>query len=137
MIPKARRKKPEKTERKKLVEKADKAFGEYIKIRDGWTCFVCGKTRQQATIQPGHLITRGKYSVRWDERNAQAVCKGCNILHEFQPEHHTQKFLKKFGQAAYDRLVFESNQSEKLSNSDLKGVIEYYKQKKEELLSNV
>ena len=127
--------KPIPSERKRLVKKADDAFSEYIRIRDNFTCFICGATKQGgAVIQCGHLITRAKYATRWDSSNCVAVCRNCNMRHEYQPEHHTQRFIEMNGADAYEALIRESNKTYKLSNEDLKGIVVWCKHEKAKLI---
>jgi hypothetical protein len=123
-----------KTERQRLVEKADKAFSLFIRTRDHFRCYTCGATNATHVIQCGHLITRSKYAVRWDERNGRAQCAGCNQLHEYQPERYTQKWIDENGQAAYDKLVLDSNGGSKITNQDLKDIAAYYKQETKKIL---
>lgn len=119
-----------KSERKKLVEKLDKVFSLYIRHRDNFLCFTCGKVKSKSVIiQCGHLITRGKQSVKWDERNAHAQCAGCNKLHCYQPEHYNLKFIRKYGKAKYERLILESNIRPRFANDDLSIMIDAYRKK--------
>ena len=123
-------KKSSRSERKKLVKKLDKVFSEYIRLRDGYKCVLCGS---RINIQAGHLITRGKYSTRWDEDNVFAQCRSCNYRHEYQPEIYTSWYIEKFGENRYLDLVEKSNVIVKYKNCDLKIMIEYYKRKVEVL----
>jgi len=119
-----------KSERKKLVKKLDDVFSLYIRHRDNFCCFICGKVKSiSVVIQCGHLITRGKQSVKWDERNAHAQCRGCNLKHEYQPEHYNLKFIKKYGKAKYERLILESNIRPRFTNDDLLSMLRIYKEK--------
>lgn len=110
------------TKRKKLISKLDKVFSEYIRKRDK-RCITCGHTEQ---LTNSHLITRSKYSVRWSELNCHCQCRGCNMLHEFQPEHYTNWFIKKYGLKKYQNLILESNQTKKFTDTELEGLIKKY-----------
>lgn len=122
-----------KSERQKAVAYADKWFGEYIKARDKYVCYTCGATRSIAVIQPGHLITRGKYATRWHEDNCMAQCKSCNYRHEFQPEIFTQLWIDDHGVAAYNELVRLSNTPRKWLTSEIRSLGEYYKERFKEI----
>ena len=121
------------TERTKLVKDADKWFSHYIRNRDNGECFCCGIQKPVKEMQNGHLITRGKYSVRWDEQNAFCQCPGCNIRHEHQPEIMTSKYIDRFTVENYQELVSKSNQIVKYTKSDLVLIAKEYKQKLAEL----
>jgi len=78
-------------DRSSLIKRVDEAFSLFIRGRDGYRCFTCGKTKAIASlfgmsIQAGHLFSRTNYSTRWDELNTHAQCSGCNSYHENHPE---------------------------------------------------
>ena len=103
------------TPRKKLIKKLDTVFSLYIRKRDK-RCVICG-TKDNLTC--GHLITRAKYSVRWDEDNAFAQCTSCNMKHEYYPEIFTQWFIKTHRLSTYTKLIERSNKIRKFTNEDL------------------
>lgn len=111
-----------KSQRKKLVKRLDKVFSLFIRKRDGH-CVICGKTER---LTAGHLITRAKYSVRWDERNVFCQCAGCNLTHEHNSHIFTDWYIRKFGLNAYQNLILESNQTKKFSDLDLELMINKY-----------
>lgn len=115
-------KKIKKPSRKKLVKELDRVFSLFIRQRDK-KCVQCGKVEQ---LTCGHLLTRAKYSVRWNEGNAFGQCAGENMKHEFQPEHYTLWYINKFGLQSYEQLVTDSNKLSKFTNSDLQEKINYY-----------
>ena len=120
-------------ERKKLVKKLDKIFGDYIKERDGYRCVICNMPKDAVVIDPGHLITRASHATRWDEDNCFAQCRGCNMTHVYRPEIFTNWFLQKFGQEKYEMLYIKSRKPPKYSIPDLKYMIDYYKSKLKKL----
>ena len=116
------------TKRQRAVNKADTAFSRYIRARDNWVCFTCGKVGydRDGVMNCGHLITRGKHSVRWDERNAVCQCSGCNCRHEHQPEIFTALWIERHGVDAYHTLVYDSNQVAKRSIDEIDELADYY-----------
>ena len=122
------------SERQKAVKAADKAFSEYIRKRDGYTCYTCGYAGQprDGVMQVGHLITRSKYSVRWDVDNAACQCRSCNMLHEYQPEHFTDKYIRDRGIEAYHALVLRSNTPRKYTTAEIREIAKEYKRATEE-----
>ena len=107
--------------RKRAVQKADTAFSRYIRARDNWTCFTCGRVGydRDGIMQCGHLITRAKYATRWNELNAVCQCSGCNMRHEYQPEILTDMWIQENGVEYYHELVRLSNTLHKLPTSDI------------------
>jgi hypothetical protein len=61
--------------------RADRLFSRYIRARDG-RCVECGKTD---SLQCAHLVSRRYHAVRWDERNAVALCQGCHVYYTHRP----------------------------------------------------
>ena len=113
-----------KTPRKKAVERLDKAFSKFIRQRDGMCVMPdCYKTQN---LHAGHLITRCKYSVRWDEENCFAQCAGHNFEHENHPEKFTLWYIKMFGPARYIDLVERSNKIRKFTTVELLAMAEEY-----------
>ena len=74
---------------KKSVAKkrALKAFSDYIRERDNWTCFTCGRKGEGAEMHAGHLISRYWAATLFDEFNVNCQCRACNLFrHPNDPE---------------------------------------------------
>ncbi len=125
MAEKTKRKYQKATPRQKAVRHADQWMSKYIRARDR-RCYICGKTDN---LQNGHLITRGKFATRWDEKNCKCQCSGCNKRHEFQPEIFTSMWIEENGIEAYQELVKKSNDPVKIAVVDLIAIGDYYKKK--------
>lgn len=115
--PKPKRRKT--TERKKLIKQLDDLTREIVLLRDG-RCVTCGKVDN---LQCGHLITRARYGVRWDLKNCNVQCAGCNLRHEFHPEIYTRWFLLKHGQTEYESLCHRSETQGKYSIAELEEIL--------------
>jgi rubredoxin len=85
-------------------KKALKAMSDYIRERDGWTCFTCGKGGDKYSMDAGHLITSTRAATLFDELNVHCQCKGCNIKHEHDYETYRKKFVDVYGEEVYDDL---------------------------------
>lgn len=66
--------------RKRLKELCDDTFSVIIRIRDGDRCRLCN---QHFRVQCAHLVSRRYYGVRWDMRNAWALCWPCHARYTF------------------------------------------------------
>ncbi len=115
----------DKINRKKLVKKLDKVFSEYIRARDR-KCICCGSTDN---LQCGHLLSRVAYSTRWDEDNAHAQCRSCNLVHEYNPHIYIKAYIRIHGIDKYYELISKYSKTVKISNSELETMIEYYSNK--------
>jgi len=122
-----------KPNRKLLVKKLDTIFSEYIRrryaINDIAECVTCGKKDHWKKQQAGHFMSRKHYSTRWDERNVEVQCQGCNVWRYGEQ----YKFSLHLGAGLADELMVKSRQIEKFSNADLVMMYETYKQKVKDL----
>lgn len=64
----------------------DLAWSELVKLKAGWCCEYCGKTRY---VQSHHIFSRSKKSVRWDVQNGVALCAGHHTLSSTFSAHKT------------------------------------------------
>lgn len=87
----------------KKVAIADDLVREIIFLRDD-KCITCDKRQSNEKLQVGHLITRGVHSVRWDLKNCNAQCSGCNLRHESYPEYYFTAFVNKYGSGELEWL---------------------------------
>lgn len=122
-----------KPNRKLLVKKLDTIFSEYIRRRyaknDIAECVTCGKKDHWKKLQAGHFMSRKHYSTRWDERNVEVQCQGCNVWRYGEQ----YKFSLHLGSELSEELLIRSRQIEKFSNADLVMMYETYKQKVKDL----
>lgn len=120
--------------RKKLVEKADKMFSQYIRRRNAnhagvVACFTCGKQDEWKRMDAGHFMSRKHYSTRWDEENVQVQCKKCNIFRAGEQYIFGLQLDKKYGPGKAEELLQKSRSLLKLSTPDLEALIELYQSK--------
>ena len=127
-IPKTKKK----PSRSKLVKKLDNIFSQYIRLREAdnsgfTTCFTCGKKDHWKKLQNGHFQSRRHYATRWDERNCQVQCSGCNVF-KYGEQFLFAKYLdERFYAGLSDELYFKSKQIVKFSNLDIELLITKYK----------
>jgi hypothetical protein len=108
---------------KDIVKVLDKLLNMTIKeivlLRDGFCVCPAPSTGHGRKRQPGHLISRGKKSVKYDLRNVNEQCDSCNGLHENYPERYNNWFVNKFGLDAYNSLCADGAEKVDLSFVEL------------------
>jgi len=114
--------------RKILVDKLDKIFADYIKLRDNYICFTCGKQMRQKDIDChcGHLFTRYYLSLRWNERSAYCQCSRCNRKHENNFDIYKNILIDRMGIDEYDYLLSNKNLIVNYTLEDLEKIITDY-----------
>lgn len=122
-----------KPSRKGLVRKCDMAFSQYIRERDNYVCFTCGRigSKRDGVMQCGHLMTRSAYSTRWTEENAFCQCAACNLRHEYDPNPFILRFIACKGYDAYNELYKQHKAPHKFTNGDLEVIAMTYKTRAE------
>lgn len=129
---------PRTPKRSTLVKKADAIFSQYIRKRyadnNGIAeCFTCGKKDHWKSLQCGHFMSRKHYSTRWDEKNCQVQCAGCNVFRWGEQFKFGRNLDVKLGKGTADSLEQKSRQILKYNNIELIELIEHYKKKVAEL----
>lgn len=101
------------------IDKADKAFSDWIRTRDNWTCQRCFKhfdplvSTDRMGIHCSHFMGRGKEATRFEPLNADAMCYGCHRYLGAHPAEHYQWQVKRKGQEVVDQIVLASNSYKK------------------------
>lgn len=127
-IEKLKLKKKEKKKRKalpsirSLIRIADRVFSIFIRRRDG-RCVLCGST---SNLTCGHLIKRGKKRVRWDERNCNCLCSGCNYRDNFDHDIYVLWWINRYGLEEYKWMVVISKPLYKPTRDELNSIILKY-----------
>ena len=67
-----------KNPRKRADERACKAMSDYIRERDGWKCITCPAVGNKNNMDAGHFLDRRYTDIKFDERNVNCQCVGCN-----------------------------------------------------------
>jgi len=106
-----------------------KAFSDYIRERDNWECFTCGKVGQGSQIHAGHFIPSTKSATKFDEMNVHAQCYSCNIWKRGNAGEYAMRLIKKFGEKAIEDMVNKSNKIHIFTYSELEEMFKTYKKK--------
>ena len=119
--------------RSKLVKKLDAIFSQYIRLKNAdefknVTCFTCGKIDYyKKGMQNGHFQSRRHYSTRWDEKNCQVQCSGCNVFKYGEQYIFATNLDAKYGEGTARRLHIKAQQVIKISNIEIEDLIKRYK----------
>ena len=127
-----------KSTRKKLIDKLDKIFSQYIRLRESKNhnseCFTCGKVDHWKKLQNGHFMSRKHLSTRWDETNCQVQCAGCNVFRYGEQYKFSVGLNNKYGDGTADAMLQKSRETLKIDNAELETKIKYYQDLVERLL---
>lgn len=110
-----------------LKKKAWLIFSTFIKERDNWTCFTCGKYEKGKNMHGGHFISRRHNATLFDERNVHAQCAGCNMFRNGEPHIYAQNLIRLHGYEWLDKLIEDSKMVKKFTKDELLGICEKYK----------
>lgn len=67
-------------------------------------CFVCGRVApwfgpsNKHGIQVGHYISRRVHQLRWDFKNIEPQCSGCNQTHQWNTLPFTSRIIAEYGE---------------------------------------
>jgi hypothetical protein len=127
---------------------ADILFGNWIKKRDSdsnknITCVCCGGTFNLSekdtsgnyVVQCMHFVSRGTYSLRFNETNCHAGCSHCNLQMHLESNGLAFQRYRRFlvdavGEEEVRQMEEQKREVGKISESDLKTIINNYKTKK-------
>ena len=127
-----------KSTRKRLIDKLDKIFSQYIRLRESKNhnseCFTCGKVDHWKKLQNGHFMSMKHLSTRWDETNCQVQCAGCNVFRYGEQYKFSVGLNAKYGDGTADAMLQKSRQTLKIDNAELEAKIKYYQDLVERLL---
>ena len=115
----------------KLKKKLWKHFSLYIRTRDKYTCFTCGKVAHGSGMHSGHYIPKsvGGVALYFHEKNVHAQCYHCNINLSGNSDIYLQNLVKRYGEEIIDEIRLLRQEINKWSLQDYTDKIEYYEEK--------
>lgn len=101
--------KRKKSERTKLMEKADRIFSQYIRMLDadenGYVkCTTCNVKRHWKEMHAGHYVPRQHLTLRWEETNVHPQCPSCNTFNEGRSDEYALFLMKEYGKTHLEWL---------------------------------
>lgn len=119
--------------RKTLVDKLDKVFSLYIRLRDSamyghkyFRCISCGKVKPFEQADAGHYMSRKHMATRFSEMNVHAECRSCN---RFSADHlagFRRSLVAMYGEDKVVMLEYTASQTVRLSDFELEQMLKYY-----------
>lgn len=117
--------KQDKSEPEKLRDKAWKLWSDYIRRKEKYICFTCGRQKTKKTTNAGHY-KHGRLD--FDEMNIHCQCIHCNKYLNGNLGTYNMKLIEKYGKEAVDDLILRANQhTNKYSISELEEIIDKIK----------
>lgn len=120
----------------KLKKDLDKVFNAFIRKRDMddyhlgyFPCISCHQPKPLTQMHAGHFYAGTFTATRWDERNVNGQCAGCNTFKHGNLLEYRKGMLAKYGQRVLDELEELHNKPVKLDRTWLEEKIEHYKNK--------
>lgn len=123
--------------KEKLMTKSDylniaqKVFNTYIRLRDkNKPCVSCDKPYKENDINASHFFSVGAYpNLRFNEFNVHSSCIRCNKELHGNINEYTIRLPVRIGQENYDQLLKDRNKPLKLDITEVKDLIEFYREK--------
>lgn len=129
--PDPKEKKKKKVSRSSLVKKLDDEFSIFIrtrKLEEGLAeCYTCGKNDEWKNMQCGHFQSRKHYATRWDEKNCQVQCVGCNVYRYGEQYKFGLHLDLEYGSNTASELMAKAKETNKIKDFELESKIDYYK----------
>lgn len=130
------KKKGEKSEHSKLLDKADKWFSLWFRAKEAGEngevrCATCGRyllwKAADGSTQTGHFMSRGFNATRFDERNVAIQCRQCNYYGEGMKEKLRVHLEKLHGQEVVQEVERLSQTRRQISDFELAQIADHRK----------
>jgi hypothetical protein len=110
-----------------------KVFTLYIKMRDNWTCFTCGRKATGQGMGGGHYKPKGACSAEYyySEINVNAQCTDCNLVLCGNQVEYRRRLVLKYGEEKVNDIDMNFRKPVKYYPYESK--IEEYKEKNKRL----
>lgn len=112
------------------MRELQRTFNKYIRLRDkGKPCISCGRPLR-AKYDAGHCYSVGAYpNLRFNEDNVHGQCVACNQHKHGNVSEYMINLPKRIGYERYGALLDKRKDAQNYTISDVKELIEVYKDK--------
>jgi hypothetical protein len=117
-----------------LRAKLDKVFSEWVRRRtadEGGTvqCVACGTLKHWKDMHAGHFVSRKSTATRYDPRNVNPECPGCNTFSQDHLIGYTLWMRKTYGDAVVTELWSKKHAPVKMARYDYERLIYFYRER--------
>jgi len=110
-----------------MKKELDNVFSHYIRRRDKFTCFTCGKKGDISSMQNGHYVSRMHMSLRYSLINCNCQCVGCNVFKHGNMDVYALNLQRVYGADVLKELQRVKNTLTKFTRMDYEDLITKYK----------
>ena len=115
----------------KLKAKMDKVFSLFIRLRDSddmgnGRCITCSKSVFWKESDAGHFISRTYLGTRFDPKNVNLQCKGCNGFKNGEQYKHGVAINNLYGENTADELWLKARSSHRYDRAQYIELIESF-----------
>ncbi len=117
------------------VNKLDRIFSEYIRLRDSapfgykaFRCISCGQVKPYDQMDCGHFISRKHMATRFDEENCNGECRSCNRFSADHMIYYQRNLEKKIGADRLDLLIARGKGTKKWTVWELEILAKHYEE---------
>lgn len=112
-------------------KKAWVVFSKWVRERDNWTCYTCGKYGGVGTayMHAGHFISRSANATLFSEDNVRAQCYYCNIRARGNVKEFSYRLKNELGEKRFLALIELGHTTKQFTVQELKQLVETYKPK--------
>ena len=116
-----------------LKKQLDKVFSLYVRTRDRGMCITCGRVAEVKEVQAGHYVSRSHLSLRWDEKNVNCQCVGCNVFKHGSLDTYALRLREMYGDGILRELNAKKHQMKQWTPNELQELITIYEKKLSEM----
>ena len=106
-----------------LINELDRLMSRWVRERDEGICPFCHQNEVEVCC---HIIRRGKFRTRFNERNLVGGCSYCNGKEE-QEAFMKDWFIQRYSQEEWDALEDQSNDQTPYTIQELEDLIKLYR----------
>lgn len=119
-----------------LIRKADKVFSEYVRRRDAEndmvSCCTCGSVKHWKEMHCGHFQSRRHKAIRWEEKNTNSQCSGCNTFRNGEQFKFARYLDSRYGEGTAEEM--ERRRNDKAPGRlEIEEIIKKYSEKLKDL----
>lgn len=133
MLRKSKKKTKKSSGIRTLVNKLDKVFSLYIRLRDSkpyghkyFKCISCGQIKPFSSADAGHYFSRRHMATRFHEDNVHCECSYCNRFSADHLHGYQTHLIEKIGQQRFNHLIVLHNTTKKYTEFELQEMIKFY-----------